>query len=80
RKTPFFEVFVDAPLGVCEARDPKGLYAKARRGELAQFTGISSPYEPPLDPALTLHTDRDSVEACVTRVMDLLLGTIRQRK
>ncbi|HTB23386.1 MAG TPA: adenylyl-sulfate kinase [bacterium] len=80
RKTPFFEVFVDAPLAVCESRDPKGLYAKARRGELAQFTGISSPYEAPLEPSLTLHTDQYPVEACVTQVMDLLMGTIRPRK
>ena len=80
RKTPFFEVFVDAPLEVCEARDPKGLYAKARRGELAQFTGISSPYEPPQEPSLTLRTDQAGVEACVTRVLDLLLPSIRPRK
>jgi adenylylsulfate kinase-like enzyme len=73
-------VFVDAPLAVCEARDPKGLYAKARRGELAQFTGISSPYEPPQEPSLTLHTDTMGVEACVTQVMDMLLGAIRSRK
>jgi adenylyl-sulfate kinase len=46
----FIEVFVDSPLEVCEARDPKGLYAMARRGELSEFTGISSPYEPPLNP------------------------------
>ncbi|MGH7443055.1 MAG: adenylyl-sulfate kinase, partial [bacterium] len=80
RQTPFFEVFVDAPLAVCEARDPKGLYAKARRGEIAQFTGISSPYEAPEDPALALPTAELGVEACVTRVMDLLLGAIRPRK
>jgi bifunctional enzyme CysN/CysC len=51
----FIEVFVDTPLEVCEARDPKGLYAMARRGEISGFTGIDSPYEPPLDPEL--HVD-----------------------
>jgi len=51
----FIEVFVDTPLEVCEARDPKGLYARARRGEISGFTGIDSPYEPPLDPEL--HVD-----------------------
>ena len=52
----FYEVFVDAPLAAAEARDPKGLYAKARRGELANFTGIDSPYEPPEDPELRIDT------------------------
>lgn len=50
----FIEVFVDAPLEVCEARDPKGLYKKARAGEIANFTGISDPYEPPVSPELVL--------------------------
>jgi adenylylsulfate kinase len=53
----FVEVFVDAPLAVCEARDPKGLYRKARQGQIPDFTGISSPYEPPDHPELHLHTD-----------------------
>ena len=52
----FFEVFVDAPLPVAEARDPKGLYRKARAGELKNFTGIDSPYEPPEQPELHLDT------------------------
>src|SRR5207248_1498715 len=52
----FVEVFVDAPLAVCEERDPKGLYAKARRGELKNFTGIDSPYEPPESPEIHLRT------------------------
>jgi bifunctional enzyme CysN/CysC len=51
---PFFEVFVDTPLEVCEARDPKGLYAKARAGELKGFTGIDDPYEAPERPDLVL--------------------------
>jgi adenylylsulfate kinase len=54
----FIEVFVDTPLEVCEARDPKGLYKKARRGELKGFTGIDDPYEPPLHPELIVNTVR----------------------
>jgi len=56
----FIEVFVDCPLEVCERRDPRGLYAKARSGELREFTGISAPYEPPLHPELVLHTGAES--------------------
>ena len=52
----FMELFIDAPLSVCEARDPKGLYARARRGEIPRFTGIDSPYEPPLAPELRIDT------------------------
>lgn len=51
----FIEIYVDTPLEICEARDVKGLYAKARRQEIADFTGISSPYQPPLTPDITLH-------------------------
>jgi adenylyl-sulfate kinase len=57
----FIEVFINAPLDVCERRDPKGLYARARAGELKEFTGISAPYEPPLAPEVELRTDRRSV-------------------
>ena len=56
----FIEIYVDCPLEICEQRDPKGLYQRARRGELAEFTGISSPYEPPLDPELIIHTATNS--------------------
>jgi sulfate adenylyltransferase len=52
----FFEVYVDTPIEVCESRDVKGLYAQARAGTLTGFTGIDDPYEPPLNPELTLHT------------------------
>ncbi|MEO6098664.1 MAG: adenylyl-sulfate kinase [Fibrobacteria bacterium] len=68
----FLEIFVDTPMAVCETRDPKGLYIKARKGEIPQFTGISSPYEPPLNPELTLHSERESVEVSVDRIMALL--------
>jgi adenylyl-sulfate kinase len=68
----FIEIFVDAPIVECEKRDPKGLYVKARKGEIAQFTGISSPYEPPANPELTLRTDREAVDQAVDRILDLL--------
>jgi adenylyl-sulfate kinase len=68
----FIEIFVDAPIVECEKRDPKGLYVKARKGEIAQFTGISSPYEPPANPELILRTDREAVEHAVDRILDLL--------
>jgi bifunctional enzyme CysN/CysC len=66
----FHEIYVEASLETCEGRDPKGLYRKARAGEIADFTGISAPYEPPVDPALTLHTDTESVEQCVENLLD----------
>jgi adenylylsulfate kinase len=68
----FVEVFVDTPLEVCEKRDPKGLYQRARRGEIPQFTGIGSPYHPPVRPAITLHTQSNTVEDCVERIVDHL--------
>jgi bifunctional enzyme CysN/CysC len=68
----FVEVFVDTPLELCEQRDPKGLYAKARAGELTGMTGIDDPYEAPLDPELTL-TPRDGEPAAAARrIVDLL--------
>jgi adenylylsulfate kinase len=60
---PFVEIFVDCPIDTLVKRDPKGLYAKAIRGEIRQFSGISDPYEPPLNPEITLHTDRENVDA-----------------
>jgi adenylyl-sulfate kinase len=69
----FIEIYVECPLEVCEQRDPKGLYQKARQGTVSDFTGISSPYEAPLNPELVLHTGQDSVEANVQRVIDYLL-------
>lgn len=68
----FVEVHVDTPLEVCEARDPKGLYAKARRGELVNFTGIASPYEPPRDPELRIDTTKLSAEEAVDKVIRFL--------
>ena len=68
----FLEVYVNAPLAVCERRDPKGLYARAHSGEIKEFTGVSAPYEPPLAPELELHTDRLSVGECVDAILDHL--------
>lgn len=68
----FVEVYINAPLEVCEKRDAKGLYAKARANIIKEFTGISSPYEPPLHPEVELHTDLGSVEECVAQVLKYL--------
>ncbi|HWX20556.1 MAG TPA: adenylyl-sulfate kinase [Candidatus Binatia bacterium] len=68
----FIEVYVNAPLEVCEQRDPKGLYAKARAKEIKEFTGISAPYEAPLQPEIELRTDQLTVNECVTRILDYL--------
>lgn len=69
----FFEVFLDTPMSVCEERDPKGLYIKARAGTVKDFTGVSSPYERPVSPALTLHTDAETVGESVDHIVGLLL-------
>jgi len=68
----FIEVFVDTPLEVCEQRDPKGLYKKARIGELPNMTGINSPYEPPLSPDWVLSPETQSLEGAINSLMDLL--------
>jgi bifunctional enzyme CysN/CysC len=69
---PFFEVFIDTPIEVCEKRDPKGLYAKARAGELKGFTGIDDPYEAPIEPELRLTPDDGTAEEQASRVLALL--------
>lgn len=68
----FVEVFVDAPLTVCEDRDVKGLYKKARAGEIKQFTGIDDPYEAPLSPEVHCHTDQQNVEESVAQILGKL--------
>jgi len=76
--TDFVEVHVAADLAVCESRDPKGLYRKARAGQIPDFTGISAPYEAPEAPELVVHTDEDDLAACVGEVLAFLeaRGTI----
>jgi bifunctional enzyme CysN/CysC len=73
----FVEIFVNAPLSVCEERDPKGLYEKARSGLLKGFTGIDAPYEPPEDPETVVHTDKQSPEESVGHILDNLLPRLR---
>ena len=68
----FIEIFCDAPIDVCESRDAKGLYKKARVGEIDDFTGISSPYESPEDPELVLNTNQLSIYECVQKLVSYL--------
>lgn len=68
----FFEVYVSAPLEVCESRDVKGLYKRARAGEIKQFTGIDDPYEAPLNPEVTCETDKETLEESVNKVLGKL--------
>lgn len=68
----FIEVFVDCPVEMCERRDPKGMYQKARQGIIQDFTGVSAPYEPPKNPEIHLRTDRMSVQECVRVILDYL--------
>jgi len=70
----FLEVFVHAPLATVEARDVKGLYQRARAGEIPSFTGISDPYEPPPAPDIEVRTDRDDRAACEARILDALIA------
>ncbi|MBF0175601.1 MAG: adenylyl-sulfate kinase [Magnetococcales bacterium] len=65
----FFEVYCNCPLDICEQRDVKGLYRKARAGQIPHFTGISSPYEPPPTPELALDTGQEGVDHCVERIV-----------
>lgn len=74
----FIEIYVSAPLAVCEARDVKGLYQKARAGQIKDFTGIDSPYEPPVRPALTLDTDKEDLETSTNRALDFLLPLLKK--
>jgi len=67
----FFEVYMDTPLSVCESRDPKGLYKKARAGQIPQFTGIDSPYEAPRNPDLRIKTAEEDITSAVERCMSL---------
>ena len=69
----FIEVFVSADLSVCELRDTKGLYKKARAGEIKGFTGIDAPYEAPLNPELIVETDKNDIETCAQIVVDYLV-------
>lgn len=72
QENAFIEIYIDTPLSVCESRDPKGLYLKARKGEIADFTGISSPYEAPINPEIHIKTETQSIEESVEQIIDYL--------
>lgn len=65
----FIEIYIKCPLGICEQRDPKGLYSRARKGEIKQFTGIDSPYEEPREPEMTIDTSKSSVDEAVEKII-----------
>ncbi len=71
-KGRFIEVYVECPLEVCEERDVKGLYAKARKGEIPNFTGISSPYEAPQNPEIVVHSQQEKLEDATAKIMQYL--------
>jgi adenylylsulfate kinase len=73
----FVEVFVDTPLEICEQRDVKGLYAKARKGEIKNFTGISAPYEAPVNPSITVKTENKTIESSAKEVFDYIKNNLK---
>jgi adenylylsulfate kinase len=73
----FVEVFINCPLAICEERDVKGLYAKARRGEIKDFTGIDSPFEAPLNASIELLTGENSVQECINIIFDKIEGKLK---
>jgi adenylylsulfate kinase len=75
-KENFIEVYINSPLAVCEKRDVKGLYAKARKGEILEFTGISSPFEEPVEADLEIRTDLLNIEESVEKLLDFLMPRI----
>ncbi|WP_077622737.1 adenylyl-sulfate kinase [Sediminibacillus massiliensis] len=73
KQEEFKEIYVECPFEICERRDPKGLYKKARKGEIRDFTGIDSPYEPPVDPELVISTHNCSVAKAAEKIIDYLV-------
>lgn len=73
----FFEVYINAPIEICEQRDVKGLYKKARAGEIKSFTGIDSPFEAPINPSIELKTDIISLEKCTEYLLEALLEKVK---
>jgi adenylylsulfate kinase len=73
----FIEIFIDTPIEVCEARDVKGLYKKARAGEIPDFTGVNAPYEPPFQPDIHILTERNSIEDSLSELTQLILPRIQ---
>jgi adenylylsulfate kinase len=72
----YLEVYVNAPLEICEQRDPKGLYKRARAGEIANFTGLDDPYEPPESPEVECRTDLDGIEVCTDQILDKIAAAL----
>ena len=72
----FFEIHVSTPLEICETRDPKGMYRRARAGEIKGFTGVGAPYEPPDSPAMAIDTSDDSLQVCAQKVLSVLIDRI----
>ena len=73
----YVEVYVNTPAAECERRDVKGLYKKARAGEIREFTGIDAPYEAPEDPEIVVHTDKQTVDESVATILEQLLPRLR---
>lgn len=76
----FIECFIDTPLEICESRDVKGLYKKARRGEISDFTGVNAPFEPPRHPNVKLQTARQSVEDSANQLLEYILPLIKYKE
>lgn len=79
-KEDFIEVYVNAPLEICEQRDVKGLYAKARKGEIENFTGINAPYEPPVHPDIEIRTDHRSKEECLVELWRVVYPKVKRKE
>ena len=78
-KDDFIEVYVNTPVEVCESRDIKGLYKKARKGEINDFTGINAPYEPPENPALEIKTNEQTIEESINKILEYILPLIMNK-
>jgi adenylylsulfate kinase len=76
-ESEFVEVYINCPVEVCEARDVKGLYARARRGEIPDFTGISSPFEEPLNPEVEVQSDKMDIDSCVNKILETAYKRIK---
>jgi adenylylsulfate kinase len=69
----FWEIYVECPLEICQKRDPKGLYSQARQGQISNFTGLTSPYEPPLSPEILLESGKNDIQSCTAQVVTALI-------
>ncbi len=78
-KNNFIEVYVNTPVEICETRDIKGLYKKARKGEINDFTGINAPYEPPENPALEIKTNEQTIEESINKILEYILPLIMNK-